>query len=49
VSIGVRPPAGHGPPPDRACDESPLAGFRSGPGAWTSRRTRRPGHAAGAV
>jgi len=30
VSIGPRPPA-HGPlgagPPDRACDESPLAGF----------------------
>ena len=32
VSIGVRPPSGHGMPPDRACDESPLAGFRSGPG-----------------
>jgi hypothetical protein len=32
VSIGARPPAGHGPRPDRACDESPLAGFRPGPG-----------------
>ena len=31
VSIGARPPGGGlGParPPDRACDESPLAGFR---------------------
>jgi hypothetical protein len=27
VSIGVRPPA-DGVLPDRACDESPLAGFR---------------------
>ena len=27
VSIGTRPPAGPGLPPDRACDESPLAGF----------------------
>ena len=40
VSIGLRPPAGpgHQPPtgsglaPDRACDESPLAGFSPGPG-----------------
>jgi hypothetical protein len=38
VSIGSRPPAGAGAglpgafPPDRACDESPLAGFRPGPG-----------------
>ena len=32
VSIGVRPPAGRGLPPDRACDESPLAGFSRGPG-----------------
>ena len=30
VSIGARPPAGHGLPPDRACDESPLAGFSPG-------------------
>ena len=29
VSIGQRPPA-RVPPPDRACDESPLAGFRPG-------------------
>jgi hypothetical protein len=28
VSIGARPPAGRGLPPDRACDESPLAGLR---------------------
>jgi mycofactocin biosynthetic radical S-adenosylmethionine protein MftC len=40
VTIGARPPAGSGPlggrPPDRACDESPLAGFspdRLGAGA----------------
>jgi len=38
VSIGARPPAGPGPhspgrrPPDRACDENPLADFRPGPG-----------------
>ena len=38
VSIGARPPAGPGPhspgrrPPDRACDENPLAGFRPEPG-----------------
>ena len=35
VSIGVRrptAPAGRGLPPDRACDESPLAGFSLGPG-----------------
>jgi len=29
VSIGARPPD-HPPRPDRACDESPLAGFRPG-------------------
>jgi hypothetical protein len=28
VSIGTRPPAGPGLPPDRACDQSPLAGLR---------------------
>jgi mycofactocin biosynthetic radical S-adenosylmethionine protein MftC len=32
VSIGLRPPTDAGLPPDRACDESPLAGFRAGPG-----------------
>ena len=32
VSIGVRPSAGPGLPPDRACDESPLADFSPGPG-----------------
>jgi hypothetical protein len=28
VSIGARPVPDSGSPPDRACDESPLAGFR---------------------
>ena len=28
VTIGARPVPGSGLPPDRACDESPLAGFR---------------------
>jgi hypothetical protein len=32
VSIGVRPPSASGLPPDRACDENPLAGFSPGPG-----------------
>ena len=31
VSIGVRPPTGDGLPPDRACDENPLAGFSPDP------------------